>query len=94
MEKFLIFWAISLAYPLIGAALQDKDDKSEAADTGGGHTSEVPTSLQIVTFKWHHVQEPYIIALWILVASLAKIGESHFYKVLNYHFIHLSTLGT
>uniref|UniRef100_A0A4W6EDE4 Sodium/hydrogen exchanger n=1 Tax=Lates calcarifer TaxID=8187 RepID=A0A4W6EDE4_LATCA len=30
---------------------------------------EVP----IVTFKWHHVETPYLIALWILVAGLAKM---------------------
>ncbi|XP_062068085.1 sodium/hydrogen exchanger 3 [Lepus europaeus] len=36
------------------------------------HHGEVQ-GFQIVTFKWHHVQDPYIIALWVLVASLAKI---------------------
>ncbi|KAM4045207.1 sodium/hydrogen exchanger 3 isoform 2-T2 [Anomaloglossus baeobatrachus] len=69
MGKILIFLALIFAYPLISATVQDKDPKSES----GGHTSETSDGLQIVTFKWHHVQEPYIIALWILVASLAKI---------------------
>ncbi|XP_075683012.1 sodium/hydrogen exchanger 3 [Rhinoderma darwinii] len=69
MGKISISLALGLAYPLISAALQDKNE----ANDGGGHNAEVPTTLQIVTFKWHHVQEPYIIALWILVASLAKI---------------------
>ncbi|KAG3266937.1 solute carrier family 9 member A3 [Ictidomys tridecemlineatus] len=35
--------------------------------------SSASQGFQVVTFKWHHVQDPYIIALWILVASLAKI---------------------
>ncbi|XP_077154855.1 sodium/hydrogen exchanger 3 isoform X2 [Ranitomeya variabilis] len=69
MGNIAIFLAFIFSYPLISATVQDKDPKSE----GGGHGSETPDGLQIVTFKWHHVQEPYIIALWILVASLAKI---------------------
>uniref|UniRef100_A0A8C3VPZ8 Sodium/hydrogen exchanger n=1 Tax=Catagonus wagneri TaxID=51154 RepID=A0A8C3VPZ8_9CETA len=51
-------------------------------------TEEVPGAshgdtqgFQVVTFRWHHVQDPYIIALWILVASLAKIGFHLSHKV-------------
>ncbi|MEE6510742.1 hypothetical protein FKM82_030868, partial [Ascaphus truei] len=50
------------------------------ADSGNSHGGG-PASLEIVTFKWHHVQDPYIIALWILVASLAKIVFHMSHKV-------------
>ncbi|XP_060103724.1 sodium/hydrogen exchanger 3 [Heteronotia binoei] len=43
-----------------------------ALSSAEGH-GNASVAYQIVTFKWKHVQDPYIIALWILVASLAKI---------------------
>uniref|UniRef100_A0A8D2JFF3 Sodium/hydrogen exchanger n=1 Tax=Varanus komodoensis TaxID=61221 RepID=A0A8D2JFF3_VARKO len=59
-------WGLLWTLLLLPAAAGTQESSSE------GHGGGSP-SFQVVTFKWHHVQDPYIIALWILVASLAKI---------------------
>ncbi|XP_006113112.2 sodium/hydrogen exchanger 3 isoform X2 [Pelodiscus sinensis] len=60
---------VPLAEGLLALPTVLAQEKSSGEHTAGSG----PHSFQIVSFKWHHVQEPYIIALWILVASLAKI---------------------
>ncbi|XP_075777672.1 sodium/hydrogen exchanger 3 isoform X4 [Pelodiscus sinensis] len=62
---------VPLAEGLLALPTVLAQEKSSGEHTAGSG----PHSFQIVSFKWHHVQEPYIIALWILVASLAKIGH-------------------
>lgn len=47
-------------------------ERSSGSPTNNSH----PQSFAIVSFEWNHVKDPYVITLWILVASLAKIGES------------------
>ncbi|KAG7457763.1 hypothetical protein MATL_G00230730 [Megalops atlanticus] len=41
-------------------------------DTAGGEHGGVLTTLPIVTWKWHHVEVPYIVALWVLVCWICK----------------------
>lgn len=50
-----------------------------SGDTGhgdSGHGGGPITTLPIVSWKWHHVETPYLVALWILVSWLCKISES------------------
>ncbi|XP_004698466.1 sodium/hydrogen exchanger 3 [Echinops telfairi] len=69
-------WGLLLALALALAGLPRARGVEEEP---GAHNSI--EGFQVVTFKWHHVQDPYIIALWILVASLAKIAFHLSHKV-------------
>ncbi|XP_077447474.1 sodium/hydrogen exchanger 3.1 isoform X1 [Stigmatopora argus] len=44
-------------------------------DNGDPHEDHISTisGIPIVSFKWHHVETPYQIALWVLVAFLSKL---------------------
>lgn len=32
------------------------------------------TGIAVVHYQWHHVQSPFLVTLWILVAGMAKMG--------------------
>lgn len=52
------------------------DTSGDTEHGGGGHENEPITTVPIVSWKWHHVETPYLVALWILVSWLCKLGES------------------
>ncbi|XP_028256325.1 sodium/hydrogen exchanger 3-like isoform X2 [Parambassis ranga] len=54
------------------AARQESHPMSSSNQTKQEHSSSI-TGLSIVTFKWHHVETPYLILVWILVAFLCKM---------------------
>ncbi|KAJ8334853.1 hypothetical protein SKAU_G00404920 [Synaphobranchus kaupii] len=48
------------------------DGGSHEGNSSQGHGMPI-TTLPIVSWKWHHVQVPYIVALWIFVCWLCKL---------------------
>ncbi|KPP76905.1 putative sodium hydrogen exchanger 3 [Scleropages formosus] len=83
-------WAISVrnsrSSPVtVAAADTTHSGNSTGGNTtaeNGGHGAAAITTLPIVTWKWHHVELPYLITLWVLVCWLVKL-VLHLYKRLT-----------
>lgn len=78
----LLSRAPSLASTAEGANGTGSNGTGSSSETGhetaggSGHEAANITTLPIVSWKWHHVEAPYLVALWVLVGWLCKLGES------------------
>lgn len=53
---------------MVATPVVSSDDTEEAKGNG-------TERYHLVVWDFHHVEVPYVICLWILLASVAKIGE-------------------
>lgn len=84
LRRFALLLALLIVFstPCKVAALEvdiaegsNYSSKSTATETSTNVTSTTITTLPIVTWKWHHVETPYLVALWILTCWLCKLGK-------------------
>ncbi|XP_061089886.1 sodium/hydrogen exchanger 2-like [Conger conger] len=58
----------------VSSALSLSPDPSPLLDNCSDPNHRAPASLKIFSVDYHHVQAPFEIGLWIMLASLAKLG--------------------
>ncbi|CAM4637041.1 unnamed protein product [Leuciscus chuanchicus] len=78
LRRFALLLALLIVFntPCKVAALEEDIaeegySKSTATETSSNVTTI--TTLPIVIWKWHHVETPYLVALWILTCWLCKL---------------------
>ena len=61
----------------------DPGDGGRSGGGGGGGGGNDTEGYQVAKFDFAHISTPYIICMWILLASAMKIGyhHLHMYKV-------------
>ncbi|XP_055081287.1 sodium/hydrogen exchanger 3-like isoform X1 [Periophthalmus magnuspinnatus] len=72
----LLMWVCQANEPAVHDPTSDTSDAGNANETHSEEHSEEGgpiTTLPIVSWKWHHVETPYIVALWVLVCWLCKL---------------------
>lgn len=67
--------SVDTGHDTTGDVGNDTSGDTGHGDSGGGHGAASITTLPIVTWKWHHVSVPYLVALWILVSWICKLSE-------------------
>ncbi|XP_028819036.1 sodium/hydrogen exchanger 3-like isoform X1 [Denticeps clupeoides] len=97
-ECLLLTALLLFCWPYSSSALQwDEDLNVELRDADnataetslnkqGNQTEHAPATidtLPIVTWKWHHVEAPYLVALWVLVCWLCKLVFELNHRVTN-----------
>ncbi|KAM4550097.1 sodium/hydrogen exchanger 3-like [Fundulus diaphanus] len=65
--------ALLLCMLMVASSLASEAPAATGNNDTGGHGAAPVTTLPIVTWKWHHVSIPYLVALWILVSWLCKL---------------------
>uniref|UniRef100_A0A3B4F6X6 Sodium/hydrogen exchanger n=1 Tax=Pundamilia nyererei TaxID=303518 RepID=A0A3B4F6X6_9CICH len=82
---YALFWLlgsvllICVVSPVKGEAVITREgshlklsESSHSNESQHGHSSNV-TGIPIISFKWHHVETPYLVAFWVLVSFLGKL---------------------
>lgn len=73
-ERFLRFWFVPMMIlVLLLCCVSSAAPQESHHEHGGGHNA---TGIAIVSFKWHHVESPYLVAVWILVCFFGKLRKS------------------
>ena len=76
----LLIVGVLLSSQINSASGSNSSSNHSTDNTNGDHRPghEDPPPLKVAKFDFEHVQGPLIIILWVLIASLAKLGKINY----------------